>query len=101
MKIIGGYPADVDISLSKVGFDPTDSLAGEQGILDSQLQVSVASLGLASASLQSLNRFHGSFTVADHLMWRAFFQGSSNGMEFGSVDRLPKSRQGTEHALSC
>eukprot|EP00971_Amphidinium_carterae_P247783 4920193-Amphidinium_carterae.1 len=47
MQIIGGYPADVHISLSEVRLVPTDSLAREQGILDSQLQVSVTSFGLA------------------------------------------------------
>eukprot|EP00971_Amphidinium_carterae_P000782 15404-Amphidinium_carterae.1 len=66
MQIISGYPADVHVSLSEVRFDPTDALAREQGVLDSQLQVCVASFGMAPASLQGLHRLDGAFTVADH-----------------------------------
>eukprot|EP00971_Amphidinium_carterae_P165966 3289616-Amphidinium_carterae.1 len=72
MQIISGYPADVYISLSEVRLDPADSLARKQGILDSQLQVSVTSFGLATACLQGLHRLNSTFTVTDDFMWRAF-----------------------------
>eukprot|EP00971_Amphidinium_carterae_P074349 1469203-Amphidinium_carterae.1 len=61
MQIISGNPANVYIFLFKVRLDPADPLTRKKGLFDPSLQVSVAPLRLAAASLKGLHCFDSTF----------------------------------------
>eukprot|EP00971_Amphidinium_carterae_P274486 5446930-Amphidinium_carterae.1 len=53
-------------------------------------------LGLSLATLYGLQGFDNTFAITDNSSGFALFQGTHNGQEFSSKDRLPAARRGRQ-----